>query len=114
MVPGRYPGPRVPTKSTILSNLEIYSISILFVRLKELGHVHYFSSRISEILICNQVALIEDELLCDWHSGLRLYFGYCSLEKFQLILEEGRNRSENIFFCKVWKTLSVLTIFSVL
>ena len=33
-------------------------------------HVHVTASRISEILIRNQLALIKDELLCHCHSGL--------------------------------------------
>ena len=33
--------------------------------------MHRTASWISEILIRNQLALIKDELLCHWHSGLR-------------------------------------------
>ena len=35
-----------------------------FVCMKDLMHVHRAASRISEILIRNQFALIKDELLC--------------------------------------------------
>ena len=41
--------------------------------LKELMHVHITASRISEILIRNQPALIKDERLCHWHSGCLLF-----------------------------------------
>ena len=43
------------------------------VYLKEHVPVHKTASRILEILICNQLALIKDELLCHWDCGL-LYF----------------------------------------
>ena len=39
-----------------------------FVCLKELVHVHRAASRISEILIRYQLALIKDDLLCHLHS----------------------------------------------
>ena len=38
--------------------------TLVLVYLKELVHVHRTASWISEILIRNQLALIEDELVC--------------------------------------------------
>ena len=61
------------TLSTIhkkcFSSLSSYPISILFCLFERARTCALNSSRISEILICNQLALIENELLCHWHSG---------------------------------------------
>ena len=37
-------------------------------------HVHGTASRILEIVIRNQLALIKDKLLCHWHSGFLIVF----------------------------------------
>ena len=46
------------------------NFNFCLVYLKEPVHVNRTASWISEILIRNQLALIKDELLCHWHSGL--------------------------------------------